>query len=458
MTMAPKKRTKPSSFRTKGRAKRQDTENDRHDDLMGSLQILKKKYPALEKTLANGHVFVPLLRGSDANSFDGLISAASGISGNYTVVSDEDGVSYFYCSNFNVLDCAFVLTLIFSKIDNRFSKTGSALSFERVSKGTAIRGSFFVYRSCDLSLLRYNSTAKRDVVQEKNLFNTHISVSRVVDIAEFREVSVMNYGFSRFLHSVVDALKSIKFRWAPVKINNIFAQNFKSYKCSSQMVLDEIPFASEGLLIDRQQILKQNLEAFEKTKSALEQFAKSVLEPDEGEENLEKEKARHFAAENSKLQPANPRQSSSRLNRGNQPFNKEPTGHTRYTGSSYLTHDEIKEYCVATIHATLEAVKRKSSYQILKTYIKCPRQYYIDIVYDNLNQLRSETNCNIVVLNLNNVHESTSWFDSLDLSKYTTVSTPHPSTVKVVSVGGIGEHNLKALQMLLDLIQNSQKS
>ncbi|CAI4355132.1 CIC_collapsed_G0011100.mRNA.1.CDS.1 [Saccharomyces cerevisiae] len=120
-----------------------------------------------------------------------------------------------------------------------------------------------------------------------------------------------------------------------------------------------------------------------------------------------------------------------------------------------MTQDEIKQHCIGTIKASMDAVKKKSSYQILKTYVRCPRQNYIDIVYQNLNDLRSKTNCNIVVLNLNNLHESQMWLESLNTTNYTSFAqAPHPSTIRVISIGGVGEYIVKALELILNILEH----
>lgn len=75
-------------------------------------------------------------------------------------------------------------------------------------------------------------------------------------------------------------------------------------------------------------------------------------------------------------------------------------------------------------------------------------------MFSNLDELRNKSNCNIVVLHYNNEHESKQWLDGLDLTRYIRgQDEPNASTVRILSIGGVAEYIVTALEGILALLQ-----
>lgn len=53
----------------------------------------------------------------------------------------------------------------------------------------------------------------------------------------------------------------------------------------------------------------------------------------------------------------------------------------------YLTQDDIKQYCISTVNASLDTIKKISSDTIFKVYIKSPIQNYTEKIYQNLDNI-----------------------------------------------------------------------
>lgn len=288
----------------------------------------------------------------------------------------------------------------------------------------------------------------------------------MIDLNYFREVAVDFHGVAEFLEAVARFMTTVRFQISPTRARRAFRESLRESRLRLNISMASTLYLERGLLIDHTASGQKNTEAVDKSRKALNTFVQTLMKynehtPEEQRSDTQSERVAVTGSGAARRPPA----SSSRYNNNNMTNSTNdvpPTSNvrtldpqSRTMNSNFLSQEQITEYCIATIKASIEAVKSKSPYQIIKTYIKCPRQHYVDLVYDNLSSLRSETNCNIVVLNLNNVHESTSWFDSLQISKFTKVtSVPHPSTVRVVSIGGIGEHNVKSLQLLLKLFSS----
>ncbi|CAR23508.1 Snu56p [Lachancea thermotolerans CBS 6340] len=368
------------------------------------------------------------------------------------LIEKEGNVSYLDFSNFSSLQLALVLCSIFGIKSKQW--LGKSTSDSRsIPRNIPLRGSFYIHKTCKVP---------RDHPES---LKCGISVSRVVDITNFVEVSIDIYGATSFIEGLTRFASFLKFQKSENWVKSEFYEGLRNKWLVSEMSIAAVPFLERGLLVNNNEIAKTNSALIEKTRKSLEGFAQDLIK---NNNETPMEKRDESEAQGLTSTSISERKSSSNTSRYSVSTHDSATRSTkagsgrtldpqsRSLNSNFLTQEQITDYCKATIQASIEAVKSKSPYQIIKTYIKCPRVYYVDLLYEHLNRLRSETNCNIVVLNLNNVHESTSWFGSLKVSKFTSVSSiPHPSTVRVVSIGGIGEHNVKSLQLLLKLFEEN---
>lgn len=119
----------------------------------------------------------------------------------------------------------------------------------------------------------------------------------------------------------------------------------------------------------------------------------------------------------------------------------------------YLTQDDIKQYCISTVNASLDTIKKISSDTIFKVYIKIPIQNYTEKIYQNLDNIGQKTNCNVVISHINSILELREWFNSLSMDKYTSINGLPLTTTKVTNVSGIREYISQTLEMIIKVLQ-----
>lgn len=382
--------------------------------------------------------------------------------------SNKESVTpiYLLLQNFNILDCCLILSTLFA-----FKNKKWVFPFNRefftIPVEIDLSGSFYLPNNCTRISPKFGSREESRI---------KITESELKTLRNFKEVyihSAIENSLTHFIEDVATFFSEIKFG-KTIKQGSIskqFEKDSKQYSYGINLSIGELPFNIEDLM-DVGDISNANSKIIEKSKANLIKYLNDLRDYNETAEKLNVQKIVNTPEPVKQQQQATSAVDrttpGSRYGSGTftQNRNVTPSGdNTRYGSAHaqsdqsnrphFMTQEEIKEHCIATIKASIDVVKAKSPYQILKTYIKCPRQNYIDILYQNLNDLRSQTNCNIVVLNLNNLHESTQWFTSLDVSKYTTFQQqPHQTTVRVVSIGGIGEHILKALELINNILNS----
>ncbi|CEP62034.1 Snu56p LALA0_S04e06238g [Lachancea lanzarotensis] len=458
--MGVKKRPFSGGNGPRSRVKRPDSYDQ--SSLVATYRFFNRKKAEASTVMRRSAVFL-LINKDEYSKFENSRAFAEIRVNIVEFVQLEDGVSYLCIRNFTALDLALILGFVFADRAKHWVSIGKDDS-SHVPRQVPIRGSFYIHKSC------------KDVFETRGPTNG-VTIAQFSELSMFTEISVDRYGIPASFDAVCVLLSKLKFQKSVDRAKQEFQTSLRDLTLKRTITVTSIPFLDRDILMDPTTVSKVNGPIVEESKKALGSFVESVLKYNEAvpvatKEATDSPKAspqtirstRKTTPGTSRYSGSNNTDQASARNIPARAVGTNGGGRTldpqsRGSNANYLTQEQIKDYCVATVKASIDAVKSKSPYQILKTYIKCPRQHYVDLIYDNLHDLRAKTNCNAVVMNLNNVHESTAWFNSLDVSKHTKdskiVSVPHPSTVRVVSIGGIGEHNLEALKLLLQLLDSN---
>ncbi|CCD24168.1 Snu56p NDAI_0C05090 [Naumovozyma dairenensis CBS 421] len=395
---------------------------------------------------------------------------------------DETFSSFITLQNFNILDCCLVLPILFA-LKSKASLRPLNRDFFKIPIDIPIGGTVYIHRNCKTEILR-TQTQNTDI---------KFNVSEISQISNFKELHMnlpANKSLTHFMNAIVSFFSNAKFGKRADNISKRFAVALKGNEKRLKFGLSETSFIANGNgLFDMNLLMKSNIPIIETSEKNIANFVNTLKEYDNPtkpatlnttvDRDLSKQNiktvdsqtqrtqtaAQYQAQQQQRLQTDKQQATTSRYGTATSTINLSTTQESRLRHPAdgtqqlserpnFMTQEQIKEHCLATLKAAESYVKSKSLYQILKLYIKCPRRDYIDQVYQNLNDLRSTTNCNIVVLNLNNLHESDTWFSTLDVSKFTSfVQQPHQSTVRVVSIGGVGEYILKALEAISKIME-----
>lgn len=462
---------------TTKRQRKQHAELFESQDLWKNLDKVRTNNPHSDTILKNSYLFIPIFIQTDISDIKLCIEALHEYIASEKVQlhiskNDNPQVAYVSLKDFNILDCCLVLSVMFAFKNKKWVMTHTKSSFT-IPKNINLAGSFYLPSNC-------TSISKSELPSMVN-----ISESKYNSILHFREFFISssnNKSLTHFINCVSSFFSHLRFGKSSTIICTQFQKSFLRHQADLSLNLQESSLPKE-IMFDRTLLTKTNLPLVEKSKANLLKYARDLVA-------YNNESHATNTANNEKLQqakagtnnePLKNIQTKEEQQQSTTSYERDATS-SRYSSSAnnklgtatsiergrfadkganatnapnFMTQEQIKKHCVATIRASMDVLKTKSPYQIFKTYVKCPRQTYIDMVYQSLNDLRSQTNCNIVVLNLNNLHESKPWFDSLDVSKYTEfVRQPHPSTVRVVSIGGIGEHMVKALQLVSKIMDS----
>ncbi|EHN03067.1 Snu56p [Saccharomyces cerevisiae x Saccharomyces kudriavzevii VIN7] len=381
----------------------------------------------------------------------------------------EGKLFYVVLKEFSILDSCFVLSVLLA-FQKRLWVAPSEKSYFKVSKNINLTGSFYLPKNIERGKGHIITSYRREL-PASSIVEVGFNV-----ISNFQQFHVQACHVSKFMNELSGFFSQIEFGKYEGSAINRFQREYSRNDSQLSLALYELPLIGDGLF-DMKSYISKTKPVIEASKA---QMVKHIVELKAYNEMTCTEGAQHAQEQKPVLNPSssnasfssgnvqtvsyqsqsqkyndskstNPLNSSGRYFAPNTQVNGRNTeGHK----PGFMTQDEIKQHCIGTIKASIDAVKKKSSYQILKTYVRCPRQNYIDVVYQNLNDLRSRTNCNIVVLNLNNLHESQSWLESLAINNYSSFAQPpHPSTVRVISIGGVGEYILKALELVLNILE-----
>lgn len=287
-------------------------------------------------------------------------------------------------------------------------------------------------------------------------------LASVSHIREFKEVYFEGRTLTDWMIGILNTFSKWRFRPVKENVRELLVKSSLIQKQSLISSISEIPFISQ--LFDVSLLNSKNKNLIESDYRHLETHMKHLETYNNEELSLvskidNKSKASRFS--NSKVTNDQQRSSTkttySRFN-GVAPNSRSAqetvasNPHTRSTSQYNTSNEEILNYCIETIKASIAKVSERSSFQIIKSYVKCPRNA-VDMIYDHLNEIKAKTNCNVVVLNLQTIHESNAWFQQLHLN---ITSTPPPTSTRVVSVGGVGGNCKLALEMILGLMESGE--
>ncbi|CAI1836659.1 hypothetical protein SEUBUCD646_0B03550 [Saccharomyces eubayanus] len=378
---------------------------------------------------------------------------------------------YVVLEDFSVLDSCFVLSVLLA-FQKRLWMAPSEKSYFKISKSINLTGSFYLPKNIETGKGHITTSYRRE-----SPISSILGVSFNV-VPNFQQFHIRACHVTKFMNELSNFFAQIKFGKCEGNVIDRFQCEYRRTDSQISLALYELPLIGDGLF-DMKSFISKTKPIIETSKDQMvkhiaDMKAYNEITNTEGILSSPQQKPSSTSSSNvipslkgdqtsaasyqSQTQKYAANQSSSALHSSSRysgPNSQLGARGTEGHKAGFMTQDEIKQHCIATIRASMDSAKKKSSYQILKTYVRCPRQNYIDVVYQSLNDLRSKTNCNIVVLNLNNLHESQPWLDSLNISDYSAFSQqPHPSTVRIISIGGVGEYIIKALELILNILEN----
>ena len=462
-------------------------------DIWKNLDRLRYKNPNATTVIKRSYMFIPVARVSKTLELcvEKLKSRVGSKKIELQYLNSHADTGYIVLRDFNVLDCSLVLPVVFALNSKMWLKSNSTSEFFNIPRDVILEGDICLPQNCQWSKAKFCSSLKK-----LKLADFDITVSTFGLGSPFRDYHLKvdaNSDLSSFMTGVAVFVGQLKFG------RNIkqFPTQYKIFMSGAAKSIDtsilQVPYPGT-IFFDQNFIEKRNTPLVSASKAAIDTYIKKLEQFNENPRQPTPvvNRAATMTAQ-SNIQPritqrqiqndpqiggltgtsisnagstSLTRQGGSRTlgndyarnqisNPGGIP-NKSGQQHVSQSNRpGFLTQDEIKQHCIATIKASREYVKARSPYQIFKVFVKVPRQLYADKVFQNLNELRAQTSCNIVILNLNNLHESEPWFKTLDLSNYTTIlQTPHTSTVRVVSIGGVGEYIVKATDTILSMLNS----
>ncbi|QLG73999.1 hypothetical protein HG535_0F05110 [Zygotorulaspora mrakii] len=445
------------------RQRRQQHEFFESQDIWKNLNKISTNLTNSSREKKNSQLFIPVYTATGVENAKVCVEALQEFIETskievYFGLGGNRSIGFVRLRNFNILDCCLVLSVILAARNKNHIISDTKNMFT-IPQSTALAASFY---------LPSNFT----YLDAKWVPPSGLRISEVVctDTYNFKEFHVSlskNRSLSIFIEGIASFLTNLKFG----KCKGAKDQDFRSYlskifnSIKSSIYQTCLP---KDVMFDSADLVAVNRPKIEKSKENLLKYAKDIINSNKydgmikpasepvNDRNIHvSQSSRHDS--NANGAPSNRYRAASRSTGTNLHIPQD--GHPAESAntivpSNYMTQEQIKQHCQATVSASMDALKSKSPYQIFTMYVKCPRQKYTDIVYQSLNDLRTQSNCNIVVLNLNNLNESKSWFDTLDTSKYTAFTkAPHPSTVRVISIGGVGEHMMKALELISRIME-----
>lgn len=439
-----------------------NSENIETQDLRAKLADIERKRSNANELIRNSIMFIEVPNTQlveDAIEF--LSRRVSPNKLQYFKSKDVNSSCFAILKNFTLLDCCLTIPILFAIKDKIWMQPYNK-DFTEISIDLHINGTIYVPKNCLWS--------KDTQVKESLLSSVNFTVgdSKVSKLASFRQFDMKLHNGSSltyFVNGLVDFLASLKFGKVSKGIQNQFEMTLNSYNNNLNIHLKETPLIGNALF-DLSRVRRQNEPLIAVTKKNIEQYSTQLLSgdsesiPSVSSQNNKTEI--HDATQETTHEANHARWNNSKITNGDSKRNA-PSNATLPVPSSgnevphkpkFLTQDEIKQHCMGTIKASIDAVKKMPSDTIFKAYIKCPKHIYSDKLHQSLDSIRSKTNCNVVILHISNIYESEKWFKSLNISKYTSVNEPPSSTIKVASIGGIGEYMVKALEMINKLMNS----
>ena len=462
-------------------------------DIWKNLDRLRYKNPNATTVIKRSYLFIPVARISKTLELcvEKLKSHVGSKKIELQYLDSHANAGYIVLRDFNVLDCCLVLPVVFALNSKMWLKSNLTSEFFNIPRDLMLGGHIYLPQNCQWSRAKFCSFLGKLKLTDFDVTvsnfglgspfkDCHLKVGANADLSSFMTGVAVFVGQLKFGRNIKQfptqykifmsgATKSIETSILQVSHpgNIFFDQNFIEKRNSplisaSIIVIDNYikkleqfnepprqpaPVASPATATTTQSNIQSRITQRQIQHNPQTGGLTSASMSNAGSTSLTRQGGgRALGNDFTRNQISNP---------GGVPNNFGQQHVSQINRPGFLTQDEIKQHCLATIKASREYVKARSPYQIFKVFVKVPRQLYADKVFQNLNELRAQTSCNIVVLNLNNLHESEPWFKTLDLSSYTNIlQTPHTSTVRVVSIGGVGEYIVKATDTILSMLNS----
>lgn len=435
-----------------------NSENIETQDLRAKLARIERHRSNANEVIRNSILFIEVPNAQVTE--DAIEFLSRHVSPNrlqYFKPNEVNSSCFAILKNFTLLDCSLIIPVLFALKDKTWIQPYNK-DFTDISIDLHINGTVYVPKNCYWS--------KDAQIKESLLSTVNFSVleSKVSKLSHFRQFDLKLHNGSSltyFVNGLVDFLGSLKFGKVPKGVQHQFEMILNSYNNNLNIHLKETPLIGNALF-DLSRIRSQNEPLIAVTKKNVEQYSTQLQSGDSESGQYEFSKNKQAEAHGTVHGANNSRWNNSKITNGDSKRYASPnttmpvpsTGNEILNKPKFLSPDEIKQHCIGTIKASIDAVKKMPSDTIFKAYIKCPKHVYSDKLHQSLDSIRAKTNCNVVILHISNIYESEKWLKSLNMSKYTSVNDPPSSTVKVASIGGIGEYMVKALEMI-NKIMNS---
>ncbi|AMD20999.1 HEL282Cp [Eremothecium sinecaudum] len=418
----------------------------KHDDgraivtqsIWKSLPRLRERETDIDNTIKSSHVFL-ILSNEEKLYLKKFIKDISEVIDSKKYVFHERCVEL---RNFHIMDCCVFLAFVMINL-NKFWRKSNENDSCSIIKPFLLRCSIFIHQSCQV---------KAPIPSRKTSFQSQLA--HVSKVPGFKQIEFRSNDLKDLMSGILHQVSNWKFQPPKGSLHKEFADVLSVEKSRLTSAILQLPFFDK--VMNLEMAAASNALVIEESKKRLQEHAIKLQEYNDlvvVQKPKNTEEAKPQASENSRPSRhigASGASSSTSRYQGSVNTHTATDGstyfHDRKQNSNYVSADDIRKYCIATVDASMDVVAGKSASQITRAYVKCPRTL-VDILYQKLTDIRSESNCNIVILNMQTVHESTAWFDKLNVQEYSRVSPP-PSTVRVVSIGGVGENCKRALRLL----------
>lgn len=431
-------------------------------DIWKNLDRIRYSYKHSDKIIKHSYLLLPFEKIIDFKTIQTCISKLHDyvdedtLKLQHVLTVDNTTSGCIILKNFTVLDCCLTLIVIVNLLSQRFTKSLNKDYFT-IPNDAILKCKFYVVANCRFPKNQFPQN-NRKIHSDFRLLTSDFN-----NLNKFKEVHIStttHTSLTYYMDGLAEFISELIFGKYPNNISRFLSILLWGYNKQLRFSLSEV-YYSENELLDNAE-LKENNKMVEQSKKNLDKFKTTLkeynyandLKPKEGNvtETVKESTRTSIIGTNSKDTATQNRYFANRGTDNGRDYTNMSQNPSNKPG--FLTQEQIKEHCIANIDASKDIVKTKSPYEIFKMYIKIPKLKYIDMIYQNLNDLRAKTNCNIVVLNLNNLHESEPWFNSLKLASYTSITQfPHPSTVRVVSIGGVSEYVLTVLDLITEMMQ-----
>lgn len=376
--------------------------------------------------------------------------------------------SFVELKAFTLLQASVAITAILNYLYRLSLRPEKDIKYWDVESACLLRGSLLVHKSVKIQQTETTSDILFKRVPKRKSFKCQLSA--ITAVPQFKEVYLEGETVKEFMAGIITSMNNWRFRPVHASVNDLASQNIALLKQRITASTNELPILTK--LFDPEILRSKNKQLINNDQSVLESYMKELIEYNDKlpvinvSDSKSKQKTANGTAKAKSHTPSKVNNPTSRYKGGSNIPAVTPTSssrvgnHTkgqspnpslipRATLNSAISSQDLQAYCIETIKSSISKVSAGSSFQIIKSYVKYPKSH-IDLIYDNLNQIKSTTNCNIVVLNLQTIHESNAWFQQLELDSNL---NPPTNLTRVISVGGVGGKCKTALEMILTLLQ-----